>query len=329
MKNEKFDTQCSQEKIQVEELTKRLKKLTEIPSVSGNEEAYGLFLKDLLREFTNDVEIDSVGNVIAKKGYPKTYIFTHMDSIGFLVSSKEDDRVKVVSVKEKGGRPTNDPWDVRILADGKTIEAKLDKADEKGNLYINLPKDKLSRVNIGDSVGLTPNFQIVDQVLIKSQGLDNKLGILAGIEALKQFDNIGLVITVQEETTGIGATNAAWSLKPKAAIVLDTTYDESDQGIKEPIIGGGPSICLKDSLFPDKELVKALIGSAKKLKIPYQFEVLDSGFSDANRIHSVCGHTPFVFLGIPIKNMHSPDELGSIKDVIFTSSLLVDFFRSL
>lgn len=327
MITDRIDRHSSHEYPQADELIKRLRDLTDVPSVSGNEPGFALFLLDEVRKFSDNVYIDAVGNVIARKGNPDTFIFVHMDTIGFIVSSKTDLGVRAVSVKEKGARPTDRTWGVQILMETGSVTGTISKVADKDVLRVKISKKDSSSVKVGDFAALTPNLERINQNTVKSQGLDNKLGLLTAIEAFKNASDIGLVVTVQEETTGRGATKAVWDLKPNAVIILDTTYDESDEGILGPVIGGGPSICLKDSLFPDRTLTEALIKAGRRSEVPIQFEVLESGASDANRVHTAWGYTPFVFLGIPIKNMHSPNEIGDIRDVESTVKLLTEFFK--
>lgn len=309
-----------------EEIIKNLELLTSKPAVSGNEAEYSHFLKTLLVGIADNAYVDLVGNVIATKGTPKVYLFTHMDTIGFMVSSKEVGKLGIISIKEKGARPKDKSWAVNIQTAKLDIPAQISLMPDEKTLEIRHRGDG-GAIQVGDFVSLNPNFSIKDTI-VTSQALDNRLGILTALKVFENCKDIGFVSTVGEETTGKGALKAAWDLKPKAVVVLDATYDESEQGIIGPRCGKGPAVCLKDSLFPDPGLVEALKDAAKKENITLQFEVLETGFSDANRIHTAWGYTPFVFVGIPIKNMHSPYEIADISDVETTIKLLTRFFKS-
>lgn len=309
-----------------EVLIEELKNLTSRPSVSGNEFVYATFLSHIVSPLAGKTYIDSAGNVIAIKGTPEAYLFTHMDTIGFMISSKDADKLGVISIKEKGAKPKDTPWNVNIHTKKTDISAQIFLGQDEKTLGIK-HGGRTSDIQVGDFISLKPNFSN-DNNIVKSQGLDNRLGILTALKVFEKCTDIGFVSTVGEETTGRGAFKATWDLKPKAVIVLDTTYDESEQGVIGPKIGIGPSICLKDSLFPDSKLVDMLKTSAKKIGISLQYEVLETGFSDANRVHTAWGYTPFVFVGIPIKNMHSPDETADIRDVEYTAKLLTEFFNN-
>src|SRR3982750_697953 len=75
------------------ELTKRL---MNIPSVSGDEEAVGLFLRGHLESLGWKVELQSVSenqkNVIAYlNDRPRAWLSTHMDTVPPFISPTEDD----------------------------------------------------------------------------------------------------------------------------------------------------------------------------------------------------------------------------------------------
>ena len=298
-------------------LLEKLEILTSLPSVSGDEGNCANWLKDELTSIADSVVIDQVGNFIAVKGKPQTYVFAHMDKIGYMVSQKIDNDIIVVPIKKKKS-VEEASWPV-IIHGTKKLDGILKLKDEL--LQIELNEEQINSVSIGDFVSLVPNF-LVDKNILTSQGLDNKLGVLAGLEVFKQSRNIGFVATVQEENTKLGAYFATTTLKPKSVIVLDVTYDEN----KHIKTGNGPTICLKDDLLADKPLINKLISTATNNDIPYQLEVLESGSSDANSVYNTNGFTPHVFVGIPIKNMHSPHEIADINDLSNTIKLLTNFY---
>lgn len=304
-------------------LLKKLKDLTDIPSVSGNETECALWIEKELLPFADKVYLDSVGNLIATKGKPRAFVFAHMDKIGYMVSGKTDVLIKVVSLKKGKGYPEEAKWAVTIYSK-ENISGLLSQIKEKERLQVLVDGKTLKSISVGDFVSLSSNFTSVGKDLICSQGLDNKLGVLAAIEVFKKAKNIGFVATVQEEISSIGAKNATFNIKPESVIVLDVTYDEGNGEIK---VGDGPSICLKDDLFPDKKKILEILQIASQNRLKHQLEVLESGSSDAKGIYDVSGYTPFIFVGIPIKFMHSPNEVGSLIDLENTIKLLTSYFK--
>ncbi|MFH1864198.1 MAG: hypothetical protein ABIJ85_04860, partial [bacterium] len=296
-------------------LINKLVEMASIPSVSGNETEFALWLKNELSPFADKIFIDVAGNLVAIKGKPKIYIFSHMDKVGYMVSEKLGNAVKVVAIKKKKNI-LEKKWPVTICSK-EPVVGFLSQDTDKEYLQIKVKKELLKQISVGDFVALTPNFKAKNKEIIISQGLDNKLGILSAIEVFKRSKDVGFVATVQEETTKLGAKMAAWSLKPMVVIVLDVTYDEG----KYIKIGNGPSICMKDDLLPDKNLLKGLIEIVTKYKLTHQLEVIESGGSDANVVYDAHGYTPHLFVGIPIKFMHTPKETAHIGDLETTTDL--------
>ena len=70
-----------------------LKKLLQIPSVSGREARLGKYISEEMRPYFDTVETDALGNVICRKrGEGKKLLFcAHMDEIGFIVTFIEED----------------------------------------------------------------------------------------------------------------------------------------------------------------------------------------------------------------------------------------------
>ena len=302
-------------------LINKLNKMVSIPSVSGNEAEFALWLKKDLSSFADKLYIDSVGNLIAIKGKPKVFVFSHMDKVGYIVSEKKSDLIKAIAIKKKKDIQEK-KWPVTIYGK-EPVFGLLSQVSNKEYLQIKVKKELITKVSIGDFVALTPNFNGMDKNIVISQGLDNKLGILSSIEIFKKSKNIGFVATVQEEITKLGAKNAAWALKPKAVIILDVTYDEG----KYIKIGKGPSICIKDDLLPDRNLLKGLLETVKNYNFPHQLEVIENGGSDANAVYDSHGFTPHLFIGIPIKFMHTPKETVNLKDLEVSVNLLIKYIQ--
>ena len=75
------------------ELTKHL---INIPSVSGDEEAVGFFLRDYLENLGWTVELQTVSknqsNIIARLNeMPRVFLSTHMDTVPPFIEASEDD----------------------------------------------------------------------------------------------------------------------------------------------------------------------------------------------------------------------------------------------
>ncbi len=187
-----------------------------------------------------------------------------------------------------------------------------------------LSKDNDS--SIGDYVAYSTPLNLHKDIIISSY-LDNSMGVAVAIEVLNIIKN-GTVIFSAQETIGFhGIGPAVHKVKPKKAIVLDTTYAQ-DNPINGAslFLGKGPSICIKDKVLGDKKMISELIRLAKKNKIPIQKELWEEANSDILSIHNVKEGIPACLIGLPVKNHGTNKETGSLSDMKYAYRLLVDYF---
>lgn len=301
-------------------LSKQLEKFVSIPSASSNEGEFAVYIQKYLKPYADNVYIDKVGNVIAHKGKPSLTIVAHIDKIGYMVSEMLPKNIVIVPLK-KGKAISEEVWDVVVFGETK-VKGKIKKSSN-GKLKLIIKKSEQKLIKVGDYVELAPNF-VKEGTSVISQGLDNKLGVLVGMEVFKKCKNITFIGSVQEEVDKLGARYAVGKLKPKKVIVLDVTYGSAGDVAK---IGKGPAICLKDSIFPSKYMVEKLSTCAIEGGIPCQYEVVESGGSDAEGVIYQNLYTPVVFVGIPIKGMHTNKEKCDLKDLEKTIELLTKYSK--
>jgi len=272
---------------------KLLEKICSFPAVSGNEQELINFVKKIVKPFCGKAFIDNFGNLICQQGKnpAKLAVLAHIDKIGFMIS-KVKPRLEAVGLF-------------------KDVEDKL---------AINKPVAVLvEQLTIGGYVAYQPNFKMTKSQ-IKSQGLDNALGVMAAAEMLKELKEGTIIFTVQEEMGFYGAKAVAKLLQLEKVLIVDTTYaDDSRSGVKS---GAGISFCVKDNFLADKKMLSAAIKICQENRLPYQLEVILEGNSDIKGVFDICGGLPYLFIGIPIKNMHSFCESASIKDLETTINFL-------
>ena len=272
---------------------KLLEKICSSPAVSGNEQELVNFVKELVKPFCHKVFVDHFGNLICQQGKnpSKMAVFAHIDKIGFMISK----------LKPK-------------------IEAVGLFKDVEDKLPINhLATALIEKLAVGGYISYLPNFKVTNN-LIKSQGLDNALGVVAAIEMLKELNEGTVVFSVQEEMGFHGAKAAAEQLQPETVLIIDTTYADDPRSNVKP--GGGVSFCVKDNFLADKKLLAAAKLICHQHKLPYQLEVILEGNSDIEGVFDIWGGLPYLFVGIPIKNMHSYCESVMIKDLETTIKFL-------
>jgi len=77
-------------------------------------------------------------------------------------------------------------------------------------------------------------------------------------------------------------------------------------------------------MLADPRVVRWMENTAKKVKIPYQLEILEGGTTDARVIQTTRAGVPAGCLSIPTRYVHSPSEMVDMIDVLNAVKLLVE-----
>lgn len=318
-----------------------LKKMTQITGVSGNEEK---IRDDIIQEIKNKVDeitVDALGNLIAvKKGKgKKIMVAVHMDEIGIMATFIDDDGF--IRFSNIGGVSKYNSIGQRVRFNNGTIgiihyEQKLNdiKNLNLSKMYIDIgasnKEETLKSVNIGDVACFVGDVTRQGDMII-SKALDDRSGCAVVIQAIKDMketeNEIYYVFTVQEELGLRGAKTAAYQIKPDLAIAVDVTLtgDTPQCHPMEVKCGKGPAIKIKDrSIICHPKVKKLLVDSAKRINIPYQFEILEFGGNDSGAIHISVGGIPSGAISIPCRYVHSPVEIASLTDIENAAKLLVE-----
>jgi endoglucanase len=119
-------------------------------------------------------------------------------------------------------------------------------------------------------------------------------------------------------------------IEPDLAIAIDTAVcgDVPSVSKKESEIAllRGPAISLiqaggSGAILPES-LRKYITGIASKNKIKYQFEMIDSGMTEAAIVQMLKDGILCCSIGIPIRNTHTPFEIFDSRDVDETLKLV-------
>lgn len=310
-------------------LINNLKKLAEIPSVSGNEAEIREYILGMIKGKSFKYFIDLKGNLIIRKGkYPKKLaLLAHMDKEGFMVSGVGKSYLKVVGIRKYNLFPENKTAQVMAInSKGDKLYGELFN-QEKSKNNLRVKKVNTRYFEIGDYVAFyTPFEQKGDKV--HSSHLDNSVGVAVAIEVLNSIKNGTVIFSAQEAIGFHGIAPAIYKVKPEHVVLLDATY-ASDKGVSGAslYVGKGPTICLKDKVLGDRKMINDLMNIAKNNNIPYQLEIWEEATSDLMVIHNMFEGIPVVFVGIPVKNHMTPRETGSLQDIEYMNKLLIHYFN--
>jgi putative aminopeptidase FrvX len=293
-----------------------------------------------------ETEVDALGNLTLTVGSGDKHVIlvAHMDEIGLVVSHVEDNGF--VRFKKVGG------IDDRVLV-GRAVDIYPDGGSEAVPGVIGLKPPHLmtdrakemSRVvkfadmliDLGtrsrretEALGvrtlspviLRKHFSVLANDTIATRGLDDRLGCAALIELLEQLDFTGLdhritlAWSVQEELGLRGAYALGNRLRPDYAVAIDscTTGDspQVDFHLSAVRVGDGPVLRMFDRMaFASRTLMKRVEESAAAENIPLQIAVT-GGTTDGAALQTF--GTAMIPLSVPIRYVHSPTEIMSLKD---------------
>ncbi len=142
------------------------------------------------------------------------------------------------------------------------------------------------------------------------------------------------VATTREEisATGGGARSSAAMLEAVAAVVVDVTHATDYPGLDkrkhgEHRLGGGPVISRGASL--SNIVYEQLVAAAKAEKIPYTVEASSRDTrTDAEAIFNSHRGVATGLVSVPLRYMHSPNEMVVQEDVRNTARLLAGWCRN-
>lgn len=311
---------------------------------SGNEKQVSALIRSILKDKVDEIREDALGNLICvKKGSGKKFMLAaHMDQIGVIVTFIDDKgflrfgnigglRPQVILgqrvVFENG--TTGVIWYEENIDDIKKL--KLDK------MYIDIGatsrEEAEGMVKLGDQAVYAADTKLQNGKII-SKCMDNRIGcailVQMALNSPKTDNEIYYVFTAQEEVGLRGARTAAFGIVPDMALAVDVT-GTGDTPESKPMavrLGAGPTIKIKDASVISHPAVKdRLIERAKSANIPYQFEIMTFGGTDAGSIHITAGGIPSGGVSVPTRHIHSSAEIVDMKDVENAVELLEHFVK--
>lgn len=347
----------------MKELT-RLEELSVARGPSGSEDCG---IKDLLETqlapLCDAVWTDIMGNLIGVKrcGRPdakKLLLDAHMDEVGLIVTGIENGFLRfaplggidarilpatVVDVRVRdpyeashyrwipGVIDTMPPHALKaedmeqaISMEDLVIDVGMTQAEAE--TYVPLGTTAVfrtlpSRLQNGRLAGKTLDDRACVEVLLRTmQNLQSQT-----LEA-----DVYCMFSTQEELGTRGASAGVYGIDPDIALVLDVTHAKTPdaQGIELMELGGGPAIGVGPNMT--RKVTDMLIRLAKDENIPYQLEVM-AGNSGTNAwpIQISRSGVATGVLSVPLRYMHTPNEVIDLADVEHTACLVTAFVRNI
>lgn len=337
------------------------KELTETPGTPGHEGRVREVMKKYIEPYADEITTDNLGSLIARKGSqgPKIMVAGHLDEVGFMVTM----------ITEKGFlkfQPLGGWWEQVMLAQRVAIQTRKGviegvigsvpphilspearkKPVEMKNMFIDIGASSKQEVEgfgvrPGDTVVPICPFTVMNNPkIMMAKAWDNRVGIAMAIHTLEKLKGVNHpntvygVGTVQEEVGLRGAQTAAHTVDPDIAFAVDVGIAGDTPGVKEEEaqskIGAGPQILLYDaSMVPHAGLRNLVIETAEEHGIPFQYDVMARGGTDAGRMHLNRNGVPSIVIGIATRYIHSHAAILHRDDIDNAVRLITEVIKKL
>ncbi len=347
----------------LDETLTMLKDLTDARGIAGNEREVREVMKRYIAPYADEITTDGLGSLIAKKvgkeDGPKIMVAGHLDEVGFMITKIDDkgflrfqtvggwwgqvmlaQRVTIVTSKGDvtgiiGSKP---PHVLSADARKKPIEIK--------DMFIDIGASSREEatewgVRPGDMV--VPYFEFTvmnNEKMLLAKAWDNRIGCAIAIDVLKQLQGVDHpnvvygVGDVQEEVGLRGAKTATAKINPDIGFAVDVGIAGDTPGITEKEamsqMGKGPQVVIYDaSMVAHKGLRDFVTDTADELNIPYQFESIPGGGTDAGSIHLTHNGVPALAITIATRYIHSHAAMLHRDDYENAVKLIVEVIKRL
>ena len=348
----------------MDETVLMLKELTDANGVPGNERQSREVMKKYIAPYADSVETDGLGSLIAKKeglaGGPKIMVAGHLDEVGFMISQIDDkgflkfeplggwwsqvmlaQRVTITTRSGKevtgviGSKP---PHILSLEARKKPVEIK--------DMFVDIgasSREEAKEWGVAPGDMVTPYFEFTvmnNEKLLMAKAWDNRIGCAIAIDVLKNLkgqDHPNIVYgvgTVQEEVGLRGAKTATAKIQPDIGFAVDVGVAGDTPGItaqeSTSKMGDGPQILLFDaSMVSHRGLRELVVDTAEEAGIPYQFETIAGGGTDAGSIHLTANGVPSLSIGVATRYIHSHAGILHRDDYENAVKLIVEVIKKL
>ena len=312
----------------------------------------------------SEITTDNIGSIIGrarggKAGGPKIVLAGHLDEIGFMVTRITDEGY--LKFQTLGGW-----WEQVMLAQRIEVHTRhgvivgvigskpphlltpddRKKVYQKKDMFIDVGASSRAEaeefgIRPGDPVVPVCPFTVMkNEKLLMAKAWDNRFGCALAVEVLRRLkgetfpSEVYGVGNVQEEVGLRGASTTSYAINPDIGFALDTGIAGDTPGINadeaQGKLGGGPVILLYDaSMIPHVGLRDLVIDTAEAEGIPFQFDVIAAGGTDAGKIHLFGAGVPSLVLGVPVRYIHTHAAILHRDDFDNAAKLLVAVIKRL
>jgi len=339
------------------ELKAFLKQMISLPGLSAYEDPLRAVISEAWRPLVDELSVSKLGSLhglrrgTGSEPRPRILLAAHMDAIGMMVTRVTPDGL--IYFTEIGGVDPRILPSTPVMVHGKRAipgvvaqpPDRLLPASVKGSpvemrhLFVDtgLEGPEVNQlVRVGDLISFDTEALDLPGDLVAGHSLDNRASVAALTACLQELSKIRhewdvyMVATTQEEESLGGAFTSPYEIRPAIAVAVDVTF-ATGPGVsdyrghalnKGAMLGWGPNT--------HPYIFKSIKALTERLDLPHETEVYPrySG-TDAMGMQIVAEGIPSMVVSIPLRYMHTPVEIISIKDVERVGRLLAQYIASL
>lgn len=316
-----------------------LKSLCDLCGASGREDRVRDWILRQVKDHA-DCRVDALGNLICekkgeKRAKVKVTVDAHMDEVGLIAMAvNERGFVKFQTV---GGIVTETLLAKQVVFENGAVGViglkpihLCDENDKKTmpdedtfvlDIGAKNRAEALEKIALGETATFRPGYtEMGDKIC--SKALDDRIGCATLIRLLREpaeYDFTAVFSTREEIGLG-GATAAAYSTDPAAAMVLETTtaadLPGNEGADRVTLLGEGVALSLMDKrTLYDKKLYDAAVALSAERGIACQTKQKVAGSNNAGAYHPARGGIRTIALSVPGRYLHSPATVVSAADV--------------
>ena len=322
-------------------MLEELKTLCRLSGVSSREDQVRDYIRTQAQPWADEIRIDALGNLIVTKRGAKSapghlMLAAHMDEVGLMVDRIHEDgtlgfqfvggvnRQVVIGKKIYLGE-NRVPAVVGMKPIHLTTAKERKEVPKTDKLYLDIgctsKEDAEALISLGDVGVFSDDIVEFGRGLLKAKAIDDRVGCAVLLDLLRRElpMDVTFVFTVQEEVGTRGAFGAAFSVKPKIALVVEGTTAADLPGLEggERVcsVGQGPVLPYMDGgTIYDRELFLILRRLAEEHQIPWQTKEYLSGGTDGRAIQRSRSGVRVAGLAAAVRYLHAPSSVASVSD---------------
>ncbi|MDR0434601.1 MAG: M20/M25/M40 family metallo-hydrolase [Gracilibacteraceae bacterium] len=326
-----------------EENWRLLRELTAAFGPSGREDEARRLIAAAAAPYADETREDVLGDLIVTRRARgaadgrRIMVCAHMDEIGVMVTHIDENgfiRFSPVggfqAARLEGQRLRFQSGLTAVLVRQHPGAGQDSAAPPRFYLDAGLSPAALSEAGVGVGDMAVSAVEMTETAgTVSGKALDNRVGCFILLETLRRVQSrhdLYFVFSAQEEVGARGAKTAAFALAPDLAYIVDATI--ADDIPRNPVVrlrlGGGPAVKVMDrSVIIAPARREAVAALARSAGIPFQWEIIDQGGTDAGPVQLSRGGVPVAGLAVPTRYIHTPAETAAKADILLARDLLV------